>query len=345
MPVVTNGDFSAGLTGWTVTQGGSTAPTVVDGAVVYGSAGDVQNGDQLIQTVALVAGQEYTLTFTISAEADSYGGYGLNVQLQDITGSSGFFNIGSATVNNGDTNTVSFTFTSPYDSPSLIIRGQYGFGPTGPNATTALILDDISITCFARDTLIRTPRGEIAVQDLQAGDLVETLDDGACPIRWVGSRLVSPDFMRIRPELRPILVPAGALGDGLPLRDLLLSPAHRVLVRGNRLELLFGTHEGLIPVRMLVGHIDGVRVVNEEAALADGVEYFHILFDQHQIIWSEGAETESFHPAARTVSALDEATRAEFLQLFPEMADSMAFQMETARPVLKSHEARLCLAG
>jgi hypothetical protein len=316
----------------------------VDGAVVYGSAGDVQNGDQLIQSVALVAGQEYTLSFTISAEADSYGGYGLNVQLQDISGSSGYFDIGSATVTNGETTTVSFTFISPYDSPSLIIRGQYGYGPTGSNATTALILDDIVITCFARGTLIRTPKGEIAVQDLQAGDLVETLDDGPCPIQWVGSRLVSPDFMRLRPELRPILVPAGALGDGLPLRDLLLSPAHRVLVRSSRLDLLFGMHEGLVPVKMLVGCIDGIRVVNDTAALAGGIEYFHILFNKHQIVWSEGAETESFHPAERTVSTLDAGTRSEIMDLFPEMAGALNFQMETARPVLKSYEARLCLS-
>lgn len=328
MPIITNGDFSAGLTGWTVTQGGSTAPTVVDGAVVYGSAGDVQNGDQLIQTVALTAGQEYTLSFTISAKADSYGGYGLNVQLQDITGSSGYFNIGSATVNNGATNTVSFTFTSPYDSPSLIVRGQYGFGPTGPNATTALI---------------RTPRGDVAVQNLQAGDLAETLDDGPRPIRWIGSRLVSPDALKICPDLRPVLVPLGALGDGLPVRDLLLSPAHRVPVRGSRLELLFGTHEGLIPVKMLVGHIDGIRVVHDTTALAGGIEYFHIIFDKHQIIWSEGAETESFHPAERTISALDADTRTEFMRLFPEMVGALNFQMETARPVLKSFEARLCL--
>jgi len=341
MPLITNGDFSDGLTGWTVSQGGPTAPTVENGAVVFGAPNDVQNGDPLVQNVALTAGTEYTLTFQMSAVADDFGGYGLNIQLQDVSGGSGFTDLGSRTVTNGETTTVTITFTSPYDNPDLIIRGQFGFGPTGPDATSALVIDDFALTCFTRGTLIRTPNGAVPVEDLGEGDLVNTLDDGPCPIRWIGSRLVSPPQMRANPQWRPVLVPAGVLGDGAPSRDLLLSPSHRVLLRGPHLEMLLGSDEALVAVKSLVGHIDGVRVVTDMSKLDGEVEYFHLLFDTHQIIWSEGAQTESFHPAERTVSQLDADAKKEIMAIFPELHGTLNFKMETARRVVKGFEVPL----
>lgn len=338
MPLITNGDFSNGLTGWTVSQGGNTAPTVVGGEVVFGESNEVQNGDQLVQNVALEAGTEYTLTFQMTAVEDDFGGYGLNIQLQDVNGGSGFTDIGSHTVTNGETTTVTITFTSPYDNPDLIIRGQFGFGPTDPDATSALILDDFVLTCFTRGTLIRTPNGLVAVEDLEEGDLVDTLDDGPCPVRWIGSRIVSVKQAQARPEWRPVLVPAGALGDSKPTRDLLLSPCHRVLLRGARLEMVLGSDEALVAVKSLVGHIDGIRVINDLSQFNDGIEYFQILFDTHQVVWSEGAETESFHPVERTVSSFDADAKNEIMALFPELEGTLNFKMETARRVVKSYE-------
>ena len=344
MPIIANGDFSDGLAGWTVEQGGATAPAVVDGSVVYGGPNDVQNEDKLIQNVALVSGQTYTLTFDMTAVMDAYGGYGLNIQLQDVNGASGFTDIGSATVDNGQTNYVSITFTSPYDNPDLIIRGQFGFGPTEPTSTSQLILDNFVLICFVRGTRIMTPDGEVPVEDLKVGDLVNTLDDGPCPIRWISSRVVSAADTRLRPEWRPVLVPAGALGQGTPTRDLLLSPSHRVLLRGPQLEMFFGEHEGLVPVKALIGFVDGIRFVSDLSDMNDEVEYFHILFDSHQIIVSEGAETESFHPAARTVSAFDDETKSEIFALFPQLDESLDFGMETVRRVIKGYEVPVLMS-
>jgi hypothetical protein len=76
---------------------------------------------------------------------------------------------------------------------------------------------------------------------------------------------------------------------------------------------------------------------------ADGVTYVHILFDRHEIVLSDGIWTESFQPAERTLSALDQAARDEVLQLFPELADNKdAFP--SARLSLKAHEAKVLIS-
>lgn len=339
MSIITNGDFANGLAGWTVEQGGTTAPTASGGVVHFGQAGEVQNGDQLIQNVALVAGETYTLTFEMTAVSDAYGGYGINIQLEDVNDTSGFTDIGSATVDNGDTNTVTITFTSPYDSPDLIIRGQFGFGPNG--GTSELILDNFVLTCFVRGTRISTPTGEVAVEDLAVGDLVNTVDGGPQPIRWIGSRVVRASEMHYRPEWAPVVIPAGALGKGSPSRDLFLSPCHRVLLSGPRLEMFLGESEGLVPVKLLIGLVEGVRSLAGSQLPTGDTEYFHILFDEHQIVVSEGIETESFHPAARTVSTFDDETKDEIISLFPEMEEDLDFACPAARRVIKAFEVPL----
>ena len=95
----------------------------------------------------------------------------------------------------------------------------------------------------------------------------------------------------------------------------------------------------LVAARHLLGSA-GV----EKALPVAGVTYIHLLFDQHEIIRSDGIWSESFQPADRTLNALDAAARAEVLQLFPDLRQS-ARAFEAARPTLKAHEVRVLLAG
>ncbi len=132
--------------------------------------------------------------------------------------------------------------------------------------------------CFLRGTLIRTEAGEIAVEELAIGDEVVTVSGGAKPIRWIGRRAYEGRFVAGNRVVLPIRVAAGALADGVPARDLCVSPEHALYTDGV-----------LVPARQLV---NGATIVQVEAI--DRVEYFHIELESHEIIFAEGAPTESF---------------------------------------------------
>lgn len=195
------------------------------------------------------------------------------------------------------------------------------------------------LICVARGTRIATPDGEVPVESLAVGDLVDTVDGPAQAVRWIGSRMVGKAELAARPHLRPVRIRAGALGENRPVRDLLVSPQHRVLLGGWRAELLFGEDEVLAPAKALVND-DTIRI----DTAAEEVEYFHILFDTHQIMLTEGLPTESFHPQEYSLNALDRAVRDEILSLFPALAD-MRGQGKTARLSLRPWEARMLLDG
>ena len=182
--------------------------------------------------------------------------------------------------------------------------------------------------CFVRGTRIWTDRGEIPIERLAEGDLVETLDHGLQPIRWVGS-----SKRQAKGDLAPIRIRKGTLG---AKRDLLVSPQHRMLISGPESELLFGESEVLASAKSLLNDHSITRVEGGE------VEYFHILFGRHEVIFAEGAPSESFHPGEMGWKALDHDTRHEILSLFPEL-ESGDFKSygPAARPSLKIFEAKL----
>jgi Ca2+-binding RTX toxin-like protein len=192
------------------------------------------------------------------------------------------------------------------------------------------------VPCFTPGTMISTAAGDVPVERLRPGDLVLTRDAGFRPLAWSGRRELSAAFVAAVPDLRPVTIAAGALGDGLPLADLTVSPQHRVLVTGSRAEMLFGEHEVLVPAVHLVGRPGVTR-----GRAGGAVSYLHILFDRHEVVRSNGAWTESFQPADRTLGALDAAQRDELARLFPDMQGLGRF--DAARRSLKAHEARALL--
>ncbi|WP_179379156.1 Hint domain-containing protein [Jannaschia marina] len=212
------------------------------------------------------------------------------------------------------------------------------FSPTGgtvsiPGGSTFTYLNIGTVTtapppCFTAGTLIRTPSGEVPVENLRPGDLVETLDRGARPLRWVGGRSVPG-----RGRLAPIVFAAGALGNRRRLR---VSPQHRMLLRGWRAELHFGTDEVLAAAAHLVNGDTIARTPVAEVA------YVHLMFDDHEIVAAEGCWSESFHPGRLSLDGLAMAARDELLSLFPELCDpAILDRRPAARPCLKRREARL----
>ena len=173
--------------------------------------------------------------------------------------------------------------------------------------------------CFCAGTMIRGTDGAVAVETLAAGDLVWTADHGMQPIRWIGSRKLTVLDLLVHPHLRPIRISAGALGDNTPSSDMMVSPQHRILVRSRIAQRMFGQAEVLVAAKQLL-HIDGIDVVQDLM----GVEYFHVLFDRHEVLESNGALSESLFPGHVALDGIGSAARDEVLALFPELAEGGA---------------------
>lgn len=208
------------------------------------------------------------------------------------------------------------------------------------NVTGTLTFTNIEqiIACFTPGTQIVTDRGEVAVERLVAGDRVQTRDNGLQTIRWVGRKRLGIGELLADPSLLPVRIRQGALGAGLPERDMLVSRQHRMLVTGARAELMFGTDEVLVRAAHLVG-LPGIEI----AAEVKEVTYLHILFDRHEIVLGDGAWSESFQPGDRSLKGMDDPSREEVLKLFPELAGQGGARFTAARLTLKAHEARVLM--
>jgi hypothetical protein len=160
--------------------------------------------------------------------------------------------------------------------------------------------DRPAVICFTPETLIDTPTGQRPIGDLEEGDRVLTRDDGPQPVTWIGRRRISGARLYAMPSLRPVRIRAGAMGPEVPGGDLLVSPDHRVLVTGARAQALFGTGEVLVAARDLVDD----RHVRIDHRLRE-ITYVHLMLDRHQVVTANGLPSESFHPAAMDLSALD----------------------------------------
>ncbi|SDE59320.1 Hint domain-containing protein [Paracoccus isoporae] len=189
-------------------------------------------------------------------------------------------------------------------------------------------------TCFARGTQIETAHGSVAVEDIGEGDHVLTADHGYQPVRWIGRKMLDARQLAECPNLVPIRIRAGALGGKLPAQDLLVSPQHRMLVRSQIANRIFGQSEVLVAAKQLVV-VDGIDI----AADVTEVEYFHLLFDQHEILFSNGAETESFYTGPQALKSVSPAAREEILTLFPELRD-IDYTALSARPLSSGRMGR-----
>ena len=164
--------------------------------------------------------------------------------------------------------------------------------------------------CFAAGTLIDTPNGPRPVETLEPGDLVVVSGGESQPILWCGcSEMQWPGS----PENQlPYSIAKGALKNGLPKRDLVVSPQHKILMQGREVQELYGVPEVLAPVKGLDG-LQGVRLMQGKKS----VVYYHILLERHEVLLSEGAPTESFYPGKMAVQMVGKAHMRKIESLFP----------------------------
>ena len=194
------------------------------------------------------------------------------------------------------------------------------------------------IPCFTTGTLIATPDGEKPVEALQVGDRVHTRDNGIQKIVWTGRKDLDSAALKAMPELRPVRIKKGALGRGLPERDMLVSPNHRMLIISDLAEVYFEQSEVLVAAKHLTKR-KGIRVVD-----VSEVTYIHVMFDRHEVVIADGAWSESFQPGSQSLNGVDKAQRAEIFALFPELQSVEGIEsFGSARRSLKRHEAELVL--
>ncbi len=202
------------------------------------------------------------------------------------------------------------TTSSAGDVVDYSDNSQFGAGDslTFQGATRSSFKQDNSgVVCFVTGTLILTPSGNVPVEELRPGDLVVTADNGPQPIVWIGRRYVSTAEQSKDIRLRPIVIDPQVLGAFAPL---MVSPQHGVLVQQNKNE------------EILVRAVHLARLKDETAWVRPNtlpVTYFHMMFEDHQIVFGNGAPSESFFPGPHALNAVDPLQRRELGLIFPEL--------------------------
>ncbi|MCF6234730.1 MAG: Hint domain-containing protein [Rhodobacteraceae bacterium] len=196
---------------------------------------------------------------------------------------------------------------------------------TGVTTEGPLDVGDLGPPCFTPGTMIETDTGERRVEDLLPGDLVLTKDNGLQAILWIGRTTV-----RAIGDFAPIRFAPGALGN---TRTLLVSPQHRMLIDDWRADYFCGCHEVFAAAKHLV---NGTTVTRVEGGVVD---YIHLLFERHEVVWSEGIPSESYFPE-HALNSADRAARAELTVLFGHHHE-IGHTGVVARPVSRKREAQM----
>jgi hypothetical protein len=243
----TDGHIDGGSNSFAVDFGvGASTMSVGSGASFGGDIGGFQSGDVI--DLLKVTPQQAQADVTRTPFYNNYGAHYVTVAIN--TGADG-----------------TLQFIASYSDPLNFHYDSDGNGGT-----------DLTIACFLKGTKIRTFGGETLVEDLDIGHRVITRDGLFKPIKWIGRRAYAGSFAANNRNVMPVRIRAGALGDGIPHRDLYVSPMHAMYLDGM-----------LIPAIDLV---NGSSIVQLKAM--ESIEYFHVELAEHDVIFAEGAATESY---------------------------------------------------
>ncbi len=220
--------------------------------------------------------------------------------------------------------TITITQATPFPS-NTVLNSVISFSPD---------IFDVVIPCFTAGTLIETATGPRPVEDLRVGDLIRTADHGLQMLRWIGRRALLAPALEADPQLCPVAIAPGALGPNLPAAQLMVSGQHRMLVRSRIAARMFEVEEVLVAAAQLVG-LPGITLAPPQA-----VTYLHLLFDQHEVVFANGAPSESLYPGPVALKSLGARAVEEILQLFPDLAQCDSFRLHPARPLVRGRQGR-----
>lgn len=321
---------------------------------LFGGAGNdtISAGDQDGNGTDKIYGGDGDDTIISGGNGDTfYGGQGSDTFVVQANGN-GTFNqiniVGSEDPGDGDVDTIDLSeLRALY--PDLTIVYENG-GP-GQESGTILVLTEPGgqqlgrivftgieavdpVICFTPGVMVATKRGRVLVEALRPGDMVVTRDNGLQELAWIGRRDLGLGDLLAAPEHAPVRIRRGALGNGFPDRDLVVSPQHRILMQGAVAELHFHEPEVLAAAVHLVGR-PGIERLRPATT-----SYIHVMFEKHQILSTNGCWTESFQPGSWSMSGLGSTQRDEILSLFPNLAETPGLaDYGAARRVLRAYEA------
>jgi len=262
-----------------------------------------------------------------------YGGFGSDTFLG---GNGGDVVVGGEDPDDGDWDVLDLTGSGVDHITYTSADQEDGIVTFTDGSTMTFSAIESVIPGFTPGTTIATPKGERLVEELQVGDRIITRDNGIQEIAWVGQKVMTGKALVQNSHLRPILIKAGALGNGLPERDMLVSPNHRVLVASDLTQLYFEEREVLAAAKHLVGAA-GIHQIDVMQTT-----YVHFMFERHEVVLSNGAWTESFQPGDYSLKGIGNSQRNEIFELFPELSQKDGLEnYQSARKSLKKHEARL----
>ena len=275
-----------------------------------------------------------------------------------------FFSAGrsSAVINNGGDNITVYdpnndeyivaTFNGDaLDNPTAGAGGYAGFSPTAtqsgagedfgsdtdgqslqraPDGSSVIVSDTptpgVTNVCFVNGTAFDTPDGPRAVETLVAGDMLDTLDHGPQRVRWVYAKTWSATDIGQQIHLAPVRIMRGALGPGLPRRDLLVSQQHRIMVRGAIAQRMYASAEVLVAAKHLTA-LPGIYIDDSTEA---PLTYYHVMLDRHEVLIAEGVPAESLYLGAQSLMAIPAAGLREIEALLGRSIAQLA-QTVTAR--------------
>jgi Hint domain-containing protein len=328
-------DWNASITG--IGLGSNSSLTALNELDNTGGATQVFSGEELLDIVVEPLTDADFLRFEILIEGVDVNG---DPMTQTLTFLESDPNVISTQLGWSIDNLSIDPAFDPGQDVTITFNSYFAEDPGNPGSGEQVVTtvhDFIGIVCFTPGTLILTPSGSVAIEMLEAGDRIITRDHGVQPIRWIGASTISAGYMTARPNLRPVLIRKGALGNDLPQQDMRVSRQHRILVRDWRAEVMFGAEGGvLVPAFSLCNDTD---VVQEHPT--GNVTYIHMAFDDHEVVYADGVEAESFYPAERMVSGLSSAQQEELFELFPELQQGDGFAYDSVRQQVRGSEAHV----
>lgn len=337
----TNDDYNTEMDGFTVTM--TLKMTVIPNQVNSIRIGIADVSDSSYDSNLLIAAdsvQTALIANDDSFNVDPNGSKIIDVLANDTNASGGTVTIthvnGQAvtvgsiiTLGSGQTIQLNAdgTFTVVGDTDTENVNFTYAIENAAGNTDTGFVLLNM-VPCFVAGTLIETAEGKMPVEVLEPGDLILTRDRGYQPLRWIGQRTVEA-----KDKMAPVEIAADTFGTHSVLR---VSPLHRILLRDEMAEVLFGEHEVLVAAKELVNDTT-VRI-----RPGGHVTYVHLLFDAHEIVVSNGLESESFLPGGQITNIFEQEAVAEICALFPELdPETGEGYSPAARRILRKHEAAL----
>lgn len=213
------------------------------------------------------------------------------------------------------------------DGPIVSISFDFLIGSRF-NGTVANPEPNAFVTCFVAGTMLETPAGPVDIARLRAGDVVSTVDAGPQKI-VVATRCIAQGMG----TAAPVRITAGALGPGIPDRNVEISRQHRVLVASAIAERVFAAPEVLVRAMDLVG-LPGI----DQAERPQILTYHHVLTPQHQLLVSQGMISESLWPGPMALGCLTDAQRRIARRLYPRQNGSIL--AHAVRPLVQGRACR-----